>query len=246
MKKITAITLSCIFFMGSTLVGLTIEPLRLFLEIEPGEQTAGKIALYNDKPYPVEVEVKLLPSQDSPVALDAWLKLNQGVFRIEPNHKTLLNYKVRLPPDATGEYYAKIRYVENAVKPDDGAIAVNLALTAPFFVTATGTEIRSLEVLNFSYPDESGSSFSVALHNSGNVHLIPQGDCTIFSQDTQELIHTVSLVSPNGAIYPEKTKTINFKTAQSLPPGNYLATFHFSMFEGKPKSIRKTFEFAVK
>lgn len=243
-------TLSVVFLLSLFsncfyLNALQIEPLRTIVSVEAGIETKGSIMLTNEKKISVKIAIDLydLSKQEGLLEND-WLELESTSLELEPGQQIPLEYNIFLPKGSSGEYPARIAFTEKpASAVDQQMITINVKMSVPFYATIKGTEIYDVQIVGFDFNNDSNNEATVTLQNVGNVHVRPVGRCFIRSENSSDLLQTITINDDGYPIRPKSEQKFKVGFNDSFPAGKYVAELEFKPFKNHSKSICKPFSF---
>ncbi len=241
-----ALVPSVILLFTNCLSALQVSPLRTIAQIEAGQKTEGSITLINNKDFPVSIEVEskdLVQNENNDAE---WFTLSQDAIFLEPNSDTSLDYKVLLPEGSTGEYKARVAFLERPLNSEGEAlVSINTKISIPLFFSVKGTEVYDFEVVDFKLDKNSRSEAEMVIINRGNVHVRPIGTCLIKCLNENSVIKSLAVNSDGYPIFPGLEQQFKVKLGASLPTGKYAAELEFKLSNTSEHSIRKSFEFEI-
>lgn len=206
---------------------LTVSPLPIDLSVKPGGTVSTPLRVQNTGSSPVQINVSLKKfgaknNTGSPEILDPgpgddfinWVSFSETSFQAEPNVWHTITMTIKPPAYAGfGYYYAVVFSEANSTKqlvsPNlharvNGAVASLVLLD----VNAPG-EKRQLTAAKFTSAKKVyeylPSTFTVMVHNTGNVHALPAGDIFI-SKDHKNNVATLELNGAGGNILPNTSR----------------------------------------
>ena len=221
---------------------LQITPLRTMMQADAGQEINGSITLVNDKRVPVNVEISLQDNSDTGEAETDWLSLHQDVIFVEAKQSSSLEYAVSIPKTASGEYYARIAFLEKPANAKEANVAILTKISVPFIVSVKGTEIYDYEIVDFHVGSD---SVDLTVHNKGNVHIRPFGNCYISSLENKKLIQTVKLNHDSRAVLPGVEQQFKVRLKEELVSGQYVGELQVALSPQSKNFISKSFEFEV-
>jgi hypothetical protein len=237
---------------------LTASPLPVNLSVKPGETVSTPLRVQNTGNEAVTLNVSLKkfgptdttgkPSIVDPEPSDdfiQWVHFSETSFRAEPNVWHTVTMTIRTPKDAAFGYYYAVIFshaggqkslntdkIHSTVK---GAIASLVLLD----VNAPG-EKRTLSASKFTSTKKIyeylPATFTVTVHNSGNVHAIPAGDVFI-GRNSKSSLATLELNSAHGNVLPGTDRQFQVSWNDGFPSfkPNKLNGQVLSDKNGKPK-----------
>ena len=212
-------------------LNLTTSPLPISLTAKPGESVSTDIRIRNDGTATEQIKTSVLtfgasgesgtPQLITPTPSDTfinWASFSPSTFSDPPNTWETVHMTIKLPKSAAfGYYYAVVFSRANQATPSgtnqanlSGAIAVLVLLDAD----VPGAK-RSVQVVSFTADhalyEFLPASFTVRLHNDGNVHVAPIGN--IFITKGGKNLALLNLNLAGGNILPNTNRV--FTTAWS-------------------------------
>ena len=217
---------------------LTASPLPVNLTTKPGQTVTTPLRVQNTGNQTVTINVSLKkfgPTDNTgkPTILDPspsddyiqWVHFSETSFRAEPNVWHTVTMTINPPKDAAfGYYYAVIfshadgqttttsKNLHSTVK---GAIAslVLLDVNAPGEKRQLGaTKFTSAHTVYEYLP----ATFTVTVHNTGNVHAIPAGDIFI-GRNSKDSIAALDLNSAHGNVLPNTDRQFEVSWNNGYP-----------------------------
>jgi hypothetical protein len=219
----------------SAALKLSITPPLFKVNMNPGETWSSVVKLVNNNSYPVTVYAEVLDFKSGPAggvefikdsaggsdknSLSGWVDINREPLTIAPQQSAELPFFIKLPADADpGGHYAAILAGSKppADKPEGSAIKISSMLASLILVRVSGEVVERGEIREFSV-DKSVSGdlsakFKVTFANTGNTHLVPQGEIklTNFWGETRA-IFPISQKSSFGNVLPDSVKEWEFE-----------------------------------
>ena len=210
-------------------INLTLSPITLQLEVNPGETKTGEIKIRNNSTEPEALRVSFatfsfneatqqinLNNQSDETFLK-WISVDQPEFVVQPSEWSTVNVTFAPPPEASLGYYFAVIFnrvsepVEGGTTKIAGAPAV-LVLSNVISPLAK----RELQLDSFKVPkvwvEFLPQQFLLNIRNSGNVHLPPTGNIFIDS-GTKKDIAVLSINPANSLILPNSSReyTVNWR-----------------------------------
>ncbi|RMD59898.1 hypothetical protein D6821_00095 [Candidatus Parcubacteria bacterium] len=213
---------------------ITISPPLVKNKLNPGESWASTLKVVNNniKPITVYVEavdfrgeegkVEFLPDvasstdgQISPVWLSEWISLPREPIVIPPQQSKEVPYAIKVPANALpGGHYAAILIGTQPPKHqfEGSGLAISSKVTSLLLITVTGDTDESAVIREFSTTQsvyqEPKAKFKVKLENTGNVHILPQGEIRVINALGKE--KGKLLINPDaqfGNVLPHSTRS---------------------------------------
>jgi len=213
----------------------TTSPVSVDLSTSPGSTTSTVLQIQNNSSQPINENVKLeefRASGDSgqaqlfqPPAGDtstSWVHFSKTAFVAQPGVWTSITMTIQVPKTAAFGYYYAVLFApsttvagkNNESFKGDNAVLVLLNATAP-------NENNTLSVKSFTASKSSyqylPASFSVTIHNSGNVFTVPRGDIFISRTPNGPVINSIDLNSGGGNILPQTDRTFVVQWTNGFP-----------------------------
>lgn len=235
---------------GVTVNGISITPLLTTLTASKGQDIPEKIQMYNYYTYPVNITMQFaqFTSQDQYGTAQFTnftnQKFNNGSISINiPGTTTLvsgqytnINFSINVAEDAEpGEYF--IGVFGSIVAPPSGqssGAVLNSSVGSMYLITVSGSAREAGYIRSFSPTSLFNTTMPVTFNadfvNTGNVHLIPQGQIMIydmFGRKVETLTvnldrHLVLPVGVNDRIFTNVWKSGSFLL------GRYSATLYLT------------------
>jgi membrane protein implicated in regulation of membrane protease activity len=190
-------------------LSITITPPLVQLSIGPGETWSSSLKVVNNNTYDVtyytqvvdmqpdgeDGQSKFVPMIDEAqdptyqsYALAQWIQMSPGPTLIKAGESANLPYTVSIPADAEpgGHYAAILVGTQPGTIAQAGSVAeVSSYVSSLIFVNIKGDVVESGRIREFSTskslyqtPDV---DFTVRFENTGNTHVHPQGEVTIYN-----------------------------------------------------------------
>lgn len=203
-------------------INLQISPLPIELTTKPGTSISTELRVRNVGSQTEQLQVRLLKVTEdtngnvhltNPGPQDewpAWVHFDRTTFAAPSNDWQTITMATNVPKEAAFGYYFAVEYLradESPAKPGQaaahGAVATFILLNAD----APGSK-RSLQVDSFTADHRTyeflPATFTVKLHNSGNVHAAPQGN--IFIMRGSKQVSSIGINSTGGNILPSGSR----------------------------------------
>jgi hypothetical protein len=219
---------------GST---ITTSPVSVSLSTAPGSTTSTNLQVQNNGPSPVTISLKLdefkaeglsgkaqiytPPTNDIPAQ---WVHFSKNSFTAQPGVWNSVAMTITTPKTAAFGYYYAVLFVPglqttatstntNKVK---GANAVLVLLDAhtPNEKTELNVQSFSVDKTTFQYLP---ASFSVNVHNSGQIYTVPRGDIYISRTLNGKTIDTLDINSGEGNVLPGTNRVFKAQWSNGFP-----------------------------
>ncbi len=200
-----------------TAINLTLSPVSIVLETEPGVPVTNQIKIRNNSTTTEQLELSIgsfiaSPTGDQPRLLDPkpddpsleWLQIDKDPFTIGPSEWKTISFTFSPPKDAALSYYYSI-IVSRPLNDDkkDGQ-AVIIGSPAILVLTTVKSPLikRELQVTDFRvsspFLEYLPQQFFIKVKNTGNVHLAPSGNVFIDGQGKKDL--AILLANPTRSM----------------------------------------------
>lgn len=183
---------------------LSVTPPLFQIEAVPGQSWQSAIKVINTNSFPLTVYANpvdfepvgesgqgrflpILNEETQNGTLASWINVAGEVFTIAPEESFDIPFSVAVPADAPpGGHFAAILI---GTKPPDTsselAVRTSQVVTSLLFLRVAGDINEAASIREFSVArtivTKPKADFSFRFENSGNVHIQPQGDITIFN-----------------------------------------------------------------
>lgn len=252
-------------------VSVTLTPPLFQITIGPGESWVSSLKVVNNNPYDqtyyaqvVDMEAngeagqsKFIPvlGESDPILaasqLARWVGLAPGPVFIKAGESANVPFTVRIPENAEpGGHYAAILVGTQPVATTTKASAMKIStyVSSLIFVRIKGEVIESGRIREFTTDhdlyQETKADFRLRLENTGNTHIKPMGDVTIFNMWGKERGKVLINQDANfGHVLPNSIRRFEFswEGVESLfDLGRYSAVVTLSYGEEGKKSISAT------
>ena len=168
-----------ILHTGMALAGIGAQPTVSEIEVAPGTEKSGTIAVANSDTTPVAVKVETedwlkLRTGSAPIELKEWLNIGDTELFLGPSETKNAVYSVKIPPDIKGELIAQIYFSGGST--GSGALNISSRFGVALYVGIEGTEVVDADIKNLRVEQ---SIVSFTIENLGNVHIRPSGGLLI-------------------------------------------------------------------
>jgi len=216
---------------------ITTSPVSVDLLAVPGSSTSTVIQLQNNAPQATSISVRLeefkavgkngqaqiyVPPPGDPSM--QWVHFSKDSFMAEPGTWNSITMTIALPKTAAYGYYYAVLFVPNTVtnvlnsntNKVKGANAVLVLLNAHTPNESNQLSIRSYTAGKSSY-QYLPASFSVDVHNNGNIFTSPRGDIYISRTKGGKTIDTIDINSGQGNVLPGTDRVFQVQWANGFP-----------------------------
>lgn len=222
-------------------LSITIAPPLFQLSLQPGETWSSGITVVNSNPYDLSLYAEPIlfePSGESgrPVfitsptgnseeedgmysTLKDWITVPQKAVQITREQTYVLPISIHVPEDAApGGHYAAVLIGNRAPEgtPEEGGtVNVTSSIASLIFLTVSGDVVEKGRIRDFvtekSIYETPEANLSLRFENQGNVHLLPQGDITIYNMFGKVRGTIPVNVKKNyGNVLPESIRKFDF------------------------------------
>ncbi|MDD4899169.1 MAG: hypothetical protein PHT31_06590 [Candidatus Omnitrophica bacterium] len=217
-----------------------IDKSKIRLAVAPGKQAFGEINLENPTKDARAMRLYLsdwryLPAADGtkefvPAGTLAnscapWMTFSPAEFVLPPFSKQRVSFSVKLPPDASGGYYAALFFETQLGKigkvdvEREANIDLKIRIATLFYVEAEGTVDRAFEFGDFSLKSQGpGLLMKLGFKNTGNVDITCGGSFYLMSKAGQVVAR-----GEFNDIYTSagSSGTLQAKWDEAIPQGKY-------------------------
>ena len=212
---------------------LTTSPLPINLATTPGKAVSTELRVKNNATTTQKLKLNLYKfsvNEQSEVALaDAapedkfmgWVSFSPSTFDAAPNEWRTVKMSINVPDDAAlGYYYAVGFSPAEAPRPTPGAATLQGQVISFVLldVQVPGAK-RELKVTSFKANRGTyeflPASFSVTVQNTGNIHIVPNGD--IFVSRGGKTFATLPINPGQNNILPNSSRTFTVEWADGFP-----------------------------
>lgn len=204
---------------------LNVSPGRTEVRLDPGKSTKLVLAVVNDEPEKLSVQVSgkdwfVLPAnQGYPV--DKWLKIHGPLsFNLSPGESRNIKVTVTCPRGVEGELVGMVSFLYQTGQPS----MVTPMISVSVYVAAAGTEKIAGEIKDMAvrlWRDQ--LQVAVSVKAAGNVHLRPTGQVVLVDAKGTEVARWP--IPEGDPAYPgmERGYFAKIPSGFKLAPGRYTA-----------------------
>ncbi len=214
-------------------LSLTVTPPLYQLHAQPGEVFASSITLVNTNPFPLSLYLEPVvfapqgergqgvlrrPGVEDAHHLTGWITLFEQMVTIEPGTTRSVEFTIAVPADAApGGHYAALLVGTQPPesRPDTSAVSVASSIASLVFLRVAGDVIEQGMIREFSTDrhlyQRPEAQFTLRFQNTGNVHVQPTGNITIYNMWGTER-GQIALSSQNefGNVLPGSVRAFSF------------------------------------
>ncbi|MBI2120473.1 MAG: hypothetical protein HYT94_02505 [Parcubacteria group bacterium] len=253
---------------------LTITPPLFQMTASPGQNWSSAIKVVNNNPYDITVYAsvmnfqaqdeggagKFIPSNstsDVPggYTLASWFEVSKAPIFIRAEQSVSVPFTLHVPESAEpgGHYGAILIGTEPPPKTGGSSVRVASQIASLFLVRVNGDVIEKGDIRSFSSEQslyqEPHATFNLRFENKGNVHLLPQGDITIYNMWGKERGRiSINQESDFGNVLPQSIRKFTFEWAGEpsfFDLGRYKAVATLAFGEKEKKTVYRAAAFWV-
>lgn len=264
-------------FLVSAQEGITLSltPPFFQLTINPGETWSSSIKVVNVNDFPLTLYASVvnfeatgengrgkftpLLSEDpdyKKASLAGWIDVTDGPIVVAPGESVKVPFSINAPADASpgGHYAAILIGTEPVSNPEEGSyISVSSLISSLIFARVSGDVVESGDIREFStehtFYKKPDVSLSLRFENNGNVHLLPQGEITIYNMWGKERGNIpVNQRTDLGNVLPHSIRNFKYDwTGEDTPfeAGRYTAVATLSFGSDTRQNVSRTISFWV-
>lgn len=235
------------FFACDVYAKFAVQPVRIEEHVEPGGMYQGFYSIRNYEFAPTRITLEWFDATRNP-ADSEWFSFEKELVDVPANATVDVAFTVRLPEDAQGLYYARIRFSENP--PEGSAVGVSKRYNYPLLIVAQGTQSYDYSVhdVNIQNADVSATTFQIFILNKSNTYIRPAGSIVITPKNDTSTEYRMDFNTGRELILPQQGSicTATFIGDMLLADGDYTA--HISIntgAENTPLPWYKAFDFSI-
>lgn len=218
---------------------LTTSPLPVSITAQPGTTVTAPIKIQNTGTDAVKLNVGLQkfsaygsegkPRIETPSPEDEfikWASFSQNTLIAQPNVFYTVTMTIKVPKTAAFGYYYAVVFSQDTANEKvpagsrqnkvNGAVATLILLDVP----APG-QVKKLEVTSFKVSKKIyqylPAKFTVAVRNTGNIHVVPTGNIFISRAGSSEFIDTLSVNKEQGNVLPDSNRIFEAEWNDGFP-----------------------------
>lgn len=218
-------------------INLRINNPKVELSVRPGESKSGQITIENPTEQSLSIKCYLedwfytsegdgskdfRPASTTPLSCASWINFTPAEFVLNPYGREVLSYRVNVPPEASGGYYA-VLFFETAIgegRDEQGLTILILGrLGSLFYVDAEGTINKQARLTNITVKEEEeGFKVTALFKNTGNVYIACSGNFNLIDRN--------GVVFARGQFndtytFPETEVSLQATWEKDIEPGIY-------------------------
>ena len=210
---------------------LSIWPVRQEYEVKPGETVHGLVNVMNKGSASRTVHVVAWdfeaggeegypqfathpPPENSAYSLASWIAVTEESIVIAPGETVKVTFTLSVPQNAEpGGHYAGIligQFSPEALEGEGGAaVTIGSAVASLILLTVEGEIIEAGSIREFSTPktlyEHLPVEFNIRFENTGNVHVSPQGNITIYDWFDNK-VYELPINAEGGNVLPNSVR----------------------------------------
>ncbi len=218
-------------------ISLTTSPVSLDLMVQSGTSVTRTLLVMNNGTTPVKITMQLdefsakgtdgqaiitqpAPNDPSP----GWVSFSPKSFIAQPSVWMPVKMTINLPKNAQlGYYYAAVFAPDIGTKAGNHTNVIKGSNGILVLVdTQSGNEKRTVDIASFTSSKKIyeylPASFTVSVHNNGNIYLAPYGN--IYISKSADSTHTIDVlkVNPNGGnVLPDSYRNFSATWSNGSP-----------------------------
>lgn len=228
---VLAVLFGSVFIVSKNAQALTVGPVKVELEGNPGDTLTGEFFLMNEtdktktfysdfeKYVDIGGDKKFLDKKED---LSSWVQTQESIT-LESKQQAKVSYTVKIPLGApAGSHFAVAWW--GSAPPQVGAgqgVAIVSKAGILMLLTVSGDINESAKVSSFNLPTDQKvlnffpSGFSVAVENTGNVYIKPAGTITVKNAlGVSKEVFGVNKVDLE--VYPKTSRGLRISTAEKV------------------------------
>lgn len=235
-----------IFISGSAGAGIILRQPSLKLALNKGEVFQGGIVLENVSGQPLTVKTGVVNAfdKDGKSALRSchgWMLLEDESFVIPAGGIKDVRFKISVPENAEGGYYASIVYSYYSGQmqgPEDMTFNIKMHIEMPVNIQISGTVKNDLSIKDLTAEYSGGKTIKINCKavNTGNCFTDVKATYLIIGPD-KSVLQVFS--SGNIKMYPGDEKEIAYSGEVKLRKGENAVIGIFDFGGERPKSVQK-------
>jgi len=233
--------------------GFALSPMRTELNLAPGVQRNGSLAIANEAPEPGRFRTEILDlsidkeavpqfEKDIPSEKDFsckdWVTVNPMEGEVPGRSETLIRYTFRVPPESPARTYHCALGFTSLPDPrkQQGAMGIValLRLTSTFYITVGNPppagEVKQVSIEKINAPETSGYRAVISVENSGLTNLRGAGKVDVLNEGG-EIVQASDF--PPVVILPSRTQRLPLVLGRKLTAGNYTLRTRVNLGNGE-------------
>jgi hypothetical protein len=233
---------------------VSLEPAHVRLSLSAGEVKSGALKIDNPSGDEVKIRVYLedwryssssdgakefFPAASTALSCAKWISFSPAEFTIPAFGRQMVNYTVRLPPEAKGGHFAVMFFetdlADNTESNQGSAVKLKARLGALFSVEVKDTLIYEVGLDNLKIKNKDGILKIFAnFKNKGNTDIAPKIIFHII--DAQGKVFSRGKFSDIFTL-PQDEGEISAEAKEDLEAGDYILVITMNLGKGLPQVI---------
>jgi len=241
--------------------GLALSPMRVELNLAPGAQRNGSLAIANEAKAParfrteildVSIDKEAVPQFEKEIPSETdyscrkWLTVNPMESDLSGSTQMMIRYTFRVPADARPRTYHCALGFTGLSEPKDNqspiGITALIRLTSTFYITvgnpAPAGEVSGISIEKFSAPETSGYRAVISVENAGMTNLRGAGKVDIVSE-TGEVVQSGDF--PPVVILPNRKQRLPVVLGKKVASGSYILRARVNLGNGEIQEAELNF-----
>jgi hypothetical protein len=212
----------------------SISPLPILLNVKPGESASTDLRVNNPSTHDEKLKVVVKTfTQDGPngnVTLHdptpadtfiSWISFSRTSFDAPPGLWQTIKMTINVPKTAAFGYYFAVEFTSASpeTKTNNGAVVQGAVASFVLLNASTPGETRQMRITSFSadhrFYEFLPASFTIRLHNSGNVYAGASGN--IFIMRGSKQVATLNVNENHGLVLPGSNRVFNVDWNSGFP-----------------------------
>ena len=255
---------------GQESLKFSITPPLFKISMNPGQTWPGTVKLVNNNSYAVTMYAEVLDFKSGATggvefikdsgggkregALSSWVEINREPIVIESGQSQEIPFNIKLPADAgPGGHYAAILIGSKPPEAtaEGSAIKISSMLASLLLVRVSGEVVERGEIREFSVEKslsgDLSAKFKVKFANTGNTHLLPQGELRLTNLwGETRAVFPINQKSNFGNVLPNSEKVWDYSwhgSSTLMDAGRLRADLVIGFGEEVPQTDTRTVYF---
>lgn len=214
-------------------LSLSVSPTLFEMSANPGQEWSSVVRVTNPNPYELRIytdvvnfapqgevgQGKFIPLNDTDTeSLGNWIDFATDEYSIRPEQTIEIPFTIKVPDNASpGGHYAAVLIGTRSLDTGAGATLVETSqvITSLVFLGVSGEVIEDGSIREFhsikAITERPEMTFELRFQNSGNVHVLPQGEIKILNMWGQERgVIPVNRQTLFGNVLPDSIRKYTF------------------------------------
>ena len=242
--------------------GVSISPVRLDLNADPGDTLSNQIKLYNPTDGVISISLKMQdiqpvgddgdlsltdPDDNSSYSVAKWVTITPTEVTLNPKEQKTVDVTINIPNDAEpgGHFGNVLASTISAKENSETGSSVSTGRGTHILMRVSGDVTESLVIDEFTAPSFSEYGpidFEVIFQNTGNVHLRPAGYISITNSAGKEI---AQLDLPQKNVLPEAKRSVETQLEDKRLIGRYTALVVGNYGFGSKQVVSESITFVV-